>query len=730
MPKINILPFSVANLIAAGEVVDRPASVVKELMENSIDAGATSITVEIQHGGVTFLRVSDNGCGMEPADLPTAICRHATSKIRDASDLDSIMTLGFRGEALAATAAVSEMRIISKVKDAEFGAALTVHGGEIVSLEEQGCSNGTTVIVENLFYNVPARRKFLKRDATEAMAVGANVEKVALSHPEISVRFICDGAVKLHTSGDGNLKSVIYAVFGKDYSSRMIYVEGGNDGIRVTGCITRPDNVKATRNYQNYFLNGRYVRSKTACAAVEQAYVSFLPPEKFPGCVLYITLNPETVDVNVHPAKLEVKFSNEKPVFEAIYYTVRAALEENRVRPEILATEEKKSAGFERMTAEQYRTASGLPPTPKRVTNAFVPVEDRVAGGGKNEQLRMTVSEEIADRTPAKKVDSDFTADVAPIQTPVAERQPRRTASESLIRAEIPVRRTVSEALSEKPKVNVCGTNEESDASFPNVLREAPHRDAATVSTEAQMPEPQSAEREEASVLEVPPPMEHAQSRTTSTIAATERAMRKEAIPTYRIIGEAFHSYVLVEKFDPENPVLLLVDKHAAHERIIFERLKAGMRRGLAEGEQVSRLLMLPIAFMLTASEIVAIGQYRTEIEDLGFSFECGNHTVSVSEIPQGIEPNAVEDFFGVIAGRLLDGTGSAALTRDILFEKALYQASCKAAVKAGREYADEHIEYIIDQLMALPDITFCPHGRPVAMEMPKKRIDHRFQRS
>lgn len=688
MPKINILPFSVANLIAAGEVVDRPASVVKELMENAIDAGATKITVEIQHGGVTFLRVSDDGCGMEPEDLSVAVCRHATSKIRDASDLDGILTLGFRGEALAATAAVSEMRIISKVRENEFGAALTVRGGEIVSLEEQGSSNGTTVIVENLFYNVPARRKFLKRDATEAMAVGVNVEKIALSHPEIAIRFISDGAIKIETSGDGQLQSVIRAVFGKDFASRMIYVEGGNDGIRVTGCIARPDNVKANRNYQNYFLNGRYVRSKTACAAVEQAYVSFLPPDKFPACVLYITLNPTAVDVNVHPAKLEVKFSNEKPVFEAIYYTVRAALEENRTRPEMVLSATDRNS-FQRMSAAEYRKS--VPEPERRVTNAFVPVEDRTYEKSKNTQMRMTMPMSETIRT------------AEPVSYPRAER-----------RAEI----TQEAAVYSEPVAPVP---------MAPVRREEPPTSTIAPVTEKK--------NEEAQVSVNPPCC--AIPETSQTTVQLDRAPEKAdaiadraAIPEYRIIGEAFHSYVIVEKYDPDNPIVLLVDKHAAHERIIFEQLKAGMRKGLESGQPISQLLMLPVDFMLTASEIEVLNQYRQEIESLGFRFESGVHTVSVSEIPEGILQNDVADFFGVIAGRLLDSTGDITLTRDIMFEKALYQASCKAAVKAGREYADEHIEYIIRSLMNIPDITVCPHGRPVAMELSKKTIDRQFKRT
>lgn len=295
MGKINVLSFAVANLIAAGEVVDRPASAVKELMENSIDAGADHITVEIQNGGVTYMRVSDNGCGMTPEDLPMAIRRHATSKIREEEDLEKIITLGFRGEALAAISAVADVRILSKTADAEMGAMLEVSCGDILGVSERGCSKGTTVIVENLFENVPARRKFLKRDVTEAMAVTANVEKVALSHPEVAVRLICDGQVKLETGGDGKLQNAIYSVFGRDFAKRLIPVDSDTDGIRVTGFIGCPDNVKGNRNYQNFFLNGRFIKSRTAGAALEQAYISYCPTEKFPVCVLNMVLNPARV---------------------------------------------------------------------------------------------------------------------------------------------------------------------------------------------------------------------------------------------------------------------------------------------------------------------------------------------------------------------------------------------------------------------------------------------------
>ena len=335
MGKINVLDFEIANLIAAGEVVERPSSVLKELIENSIDSGATSIVAEIKRGGVALIRVSDNGCGMDREDLPVAIKRHATSKIRQREDLESIMTLGFRGEALAAISSVSAVTIITKTAEATEGSMLVSEGGKILDISEVGCSTGTTVVVENLFFNVPARRKFLKKDSTEAMNCAALVEKVALSRPDISIQLLVDGNERFKTPGDKDLLNTIYAVYGKDFASKLIEADGTANGIHVHGFIGRSDNVRKNRNYQNIFINGRYVKSLTAMAAIEKAYTSYIAHEAFPTCVLFLDMNPTAVDVNVHPAKLEVKFANEQPVFEAVYYTVKRAIEDYEYRPEM-----------------------------------------------------------------------------------------------------------------------------------------------------------------------------------------------------------------------------------------------------------------------------------------------------------------------------------------------------------------------------------------------------------
>lgn len=693
MPKINLLSLEVANLIAAGEVVDRPASAIKEMIENSIDAGARHITVETQNGGITFMRISDDGCGMEPEDIPMSVMRHATSKIRSAEDLDGICTLGFRGEALAAISAVSNVRIISKPHDAPIGAEVEISYGQVGDLVERGCSNGTTIIVEDLFSNVPARRKFLKRDVTETTAVCASVERIALSHPEISFRLICDGQVKLETVGDGKLLNTVYAVFGRDFSNRLLEVNGEYDGITVKGYIGRSDNVKGNRNYQNFYINKRYIKSRTASAAIEQAYTSYMPSEKFPVCVLFLSLNPNRVDVNVHPAKLEVKFSNEKPVFEAIYYAVRQTLEENTQRPEIVV-----------------RKNSGI-----RMSDAFIPVGHDASL--KNRQISIETVH----------------ASVNPLQArqesvQVEKSQPVLETTQHICETE----ENNIKPLSPEGYIrdNLMTTQEERDA-FDKAIKENP----VTAEQIRQMPKFVEFEKRIEDMVkgegksDVQTPQEETPAVLCGQAEEIEEKPQEDipdeskSIPKhYRIIGEAFNSYVMVE-YDEK---VLIIDKHAAHERIIFEQLKANMFSTSVS----SQLLMLPIEIMLMSDEVSAIEEYRREIEAVGFEFTTSKNMVLVNALPLGIEQDAVIDMFTVIADRIKNGTGSVDITRNIVFEKALYQASCKAAIKAGREYPEEYQKWVVQKLMELPDITFCPHGRPVAMELTKKSIDRQFERT
>ena len=563
---------------------------------------------------------------------------------------------------------------------------------------EQGCQTGTSVIIENLFRNVPARRKFLKKDVTESIAVTANVEKVALSHPEIAFRLIVDGNTKLETAGDGNLRSTVWAVFGKEFASRLIEVESDNDGLLVKGFIGRSDNFKANRNYQNFFINGRYVKSKTAMAALEQAYTSYMPPDKFPVCVLFLTLHPTRVDVNVHPAKLEVKFSNEKPVFEAVYYTVRTALENNSTRPSMqldLGTRGVKRSAFAgRVSDSEVPVRDGKQESLQKRQLSY----DLTGRTQPQPQVRMTAEEYrnlYSESTKKPSGAPPLPKDRDPVQIETCKNVPIVTPPEPTVPTE-KIDPPIQKTTETKPPEPIEAAN-----AFPPMPEEAP---------------PIPAEEK--------PSVESAPAKTAPAQPVPEAEQTPENAPTYkdwRIVGEVFHSYVIVETDDK----MLLIDKHAAHERILFEQLKAGLH----QAEVVSQLLMLPVDVMLTTAEVEALKEYNGELEKIGFALRYARNTVSADAIPEGVESGAVAEMLESMAGRILNATGSVKLTRDIIFEKALYQAACKAAIKAGRAYADGHIEWLVKKLMDIPDITFCPHGRPVALELSHHTLDKQFDR-
>ncbi len=655
MGNIHVLDFQVANLIAAGEVVDRPASVAKELLENAIDAGASRITLEIRRGGVAFLRVTDNGCGMSRADVPIALKRHATSKIKTEHDLDGIVTLGFRGEALAAISSVATIRILTKRPEDAMGTLLTAEAGQAPELSEAGCMDGTTVIIEDLFCNVPARRKFLKKDASEGMAVAAVVEKIALSRPDIAVQFINEGTTKFETAGDGKLKNAVYAVLGRDFSKKMAEVSGKTDGISVTGYVGTPENVRANRNQQIFFLNGRYVKSKTMMAALEQAFDSYIPSDKFPACVLHVEIHPAFVDVNVHPAKLEVKFSNERMVFGAVYMAVRDALMRAMPRPELTDT------------------------TPKiSYSTAFVPIYDKTAEEARDPQVEQLT----------------FAPAPVPSPEPVAEAKTTNASPPSAA----DVTAFLQFAVPDIPPADILLPTEVQVPSTPVAT------DAAALAPRVQAP--------------------MVQVTTTESVSPLNLAERPRLeLPRYRFLGEAFRCYLLVEV---EEEYVLVIDKHAAHERILFEQMRAHLRAQ----EPATQRLLVPMAVSLTAEEYAAFCDYKSEICALGFSIASHKDgEVLFDGIPVELNIERASALLTVIAERLAEGTGTAALSREILYEKALYQASCKAAIKGGRVYDDAHHIWIIEQVLSLPDIKFCPHGRPVAFEIAHTWLSHKFGR-
>ena len=716
MGKINVLDFQVANLIAAGEVVDRPAAVVKELLENAIDSGADTVTVEIKRGGVSFIRVSDNGCGIAREDVPIALKRHATSKIKEASDLDSIMTLGFRGEALAAIAAVSELRIMTKRREDPTGTLLESAGGRVSSITDAGCPDGTSVIVENLFFNTPARLKFLKKDGTEAANVAAYVEKIALSHPEITIRFLIDGELKYATAGDGNRKSAIYAVLGRDFSKKSLEIRGGFDGITVTGYIGTPENIRGNRNLQIFFINNRFIRSKTVSAALEQAFSTYIPGDKFPCAVLYLQMNPATVDVNVHPAKLEVKFSNERVVFESVYYSVRGALEQQLTRPELklLADSEKKQAQRE-------------------LLNPFVPVKEGRGGDkpSKEETRARTLDEGIAADVPAVKKEEVPKSEpprptepelaVPDVKNYTSAGEPKKTVETSVLDdLVISVPDGFGAAYDEvKPTLSpFAAAQKEKERSDEQIRKE---RTGAAIAETVPAPAVTQQTKEEPVITAEEPRAESQPVKEESPVVTVTEAPQNK-VPAYRMVGELFQCYVVLEMDD----TMYLVDKHAAHERIIFEQLKRGMR----SGEQSSQVLLIPLNLPMTAPERQTAHEFRDEIMAAGFDYTLNEEGAVLLQIPSFLSIRAASDAFCETVTRLSDSSGTASLTRDERCEQALFQASCKAAIKAGREYDAAHLKWICDRVLSDPEIRYCPHGRPVCFTMTKSAIEGRFGRT
>ena len=626
MPEIKVLPKNVSELIAAGEVVERPSAVIKELVENAVDAGATEITVEIRRGGILYMSVRDNGCGISRDDAPTAFLRHATSKIKSAADLDKIGTLGFRGEALAEISAVSRTELITRTADAEVGTHIVVEGGMQSIPEDIGCDKGTIIIVRDLFFNTPARMKFLKNDVSEGNSVAAVIDRLALSHPEISFRFIREGKVVLATSGDGSLKNVIYSVLGRDFATSLLPVEAENEGVRVSGFTCKPVYCKQNRNGQFFFLNGRLVLSRTAAAALEQAYKNSSMVGKFPCCVLKIEMPYEMVDVNVHPAKTEVRFADEHRVFSAVYYAVKNALAGGDTRPEI-----------------------------KPTFNPYTPVNEKPY-------------EQTAIKVPSLA------------EEPIKKSEPVRFNS---------------------PEISVAADNSFTYKmpSVPNKSSSAEKRvdvliDFEDVPPKAE-PAPEIAEPE-AIKIEV--------QEETAPITA----------PNIEYIGCVFNTYIVAAKGDE----VYFIDKHAAHERILFEKFSK-------EKIEVQSLLA-PVSVTLTKEEYSAIVSNLEAIEQNGFEMEdFGGGTVLVRSIPAMLKNSDIPLLVSEIAAEL-------SVKNNIQIERIgeiLHSVSCKAAIKGGQYNTDYELKALAERILLSDDIMYCPHGRPVAFRLSRKELEKQFGR-
>ena len=638
MPRIQCLPGHVADLIAAGEVVERPASVVKELLENAMDAGATAIVVELERGGLTYLRITDNGCGIAPDELPTAFLRHATSKLRTADDLAAIGTLGFRGEALAAISAVSRVDIFSRRKGAESGAMLHLEGGVPGEVTEAGCPEGTTICVRDLFYNTPARMKFMKKDSAEAAAVGGIVQHLALSHPDISFKLIRDGAEVLHTPGDGKLLSAIYAAMGRDFAMGPLPLSGSGGEVKVQGFVTKPLNGHGTRGRQVFFVNGRFVKSQLLQAALEEAYRNRLLKGKFPGCVVHITLPADQVDVNVHPAKTVVKFVSDKAVFDAFYYTVRDTLDgENR--PAEPAP--KQESFYQSMTVQQYKEKAAPAAEVKKPLGSFV-------------------------TRPAE---------------PVRVVEPSRPA--------MPV----------KPAIPAVHDVAEKDKPF---IATVPTRTGREVT------------------YHITPPAAQEEKPVQAAVALPEEPVQQklsEKAAPWRMVGEVLRTYIICED-EEEN--LWLVDKHAAHERIRFDALKA------SDHPLMPQMLLAPLTVALAPEEAAAVLENLDTLRRFGFACEdFGDGTILVREVPADIRTGDAAPTLEELAQKLLLGRIDPEGVRDELY----HTMACKSAIKAGMVTDAAELAALVEKVQS-GEIKYCPHGRPVAVKMTKYEIEKMFKRA
>lgn len=702
MGVINVLDKHIAELIAAGEVVERPSSVIKELVENSIDAGAKNITVEIKNGGTTFMRVADDGCGIYRDDIKKAFLRHATSKVKTANDLDMISTLGFRGEALASISAVSRLQVITKNENEEIGSCYEIEGGDEISLEEAGCPTGTTFVIRDLFYNIPARSKFLKKDVAEGNAVSALMDKIVLSHPEVAFTFIRDGKQVLRTFGDGKLLSAIYSVFGKDFAKGLIPVDYTLDSVTVKGYISKPINSRPNRNMQNFFINGRFVKTRTGMAALEEAYKGSIMVGKFPSAVLQLTVPYEIIDVNVHPAKIEVRFINERPVFDAIYHAVKTALQQGDERKQIHFKENtafneiKKVNPFNNAQAV-FAKAENTP-----VEKPIKPIE-RIEHVLKNSEPKPYNPFDELDlkdeKTKPVSIDNLKMSDSSNPFDIYSKQAIKRNSELENKKAEF------SKQKLEKAEQLILKATQQEE-SLPK--QEITVDDLTAESTETPI-------ETEVSKEEVKPLKGISENKTDNNDALTELPKEQTKL---RFLGEAFNTYIIVEKNDNE---VLIIDKHAAHERIIYEKLKAD------SGSANVQYLLTPITVTLDKID------YDAAVSNLDMFAKCsfdvedfGNGTLLVRSAPQYLAATEIADCITEMSGYIASGK------KDIYTEKMdwfYHNVSCRSAIKAGNKSTVQELMDIAWTLEKNPQIKYCPHGRPICIVMTKYEIEKQFGR-
>lgn len=677
---IHKLSPALADMIAAGEVVERPASVIKELVENAVDAGAKKITVEIKNGGITFMRVTDDGCGMSREDAPTAFLRHATSKISCAEDLGGISTMGFRGEALAAISSVSKIDLLTRSVSDDLGVSMRVEAGNVIDIQPAGCPQGTTMIVRDLFYNTPARMKFLKRDSVEGSYISGAVQRQALGHPEIAFRFLRDGKPELTTPGDGKLLSAIYAAMGRSSAKEMVEVKSTSGGVTVTGYVGKPTASRGSRSYQHFFVNGRYVKSRMMASALEEAYKNQIMVGRFPICVLHVTVPPTAVDVNVHPAKTEVKFLREGDVFDAIHYSVLGALSRAQDRPEMeLKTmrpqAQPKQNFYQNVTAQEYRTMTGMLEKGSSVQPSK-PVLRQFESLG--QQAEGNLHQNVSVHDSVHMVPTVQGARPAPVSTQVMSELPK-------------------EQIQRQPEMTAPAQPEPTPVAQPAPLVPAPiPAELPPVQTVMDLPEVPMPKAPEPQEIQEP---------------------ELESEQPYRIIGQALDTYIIVEQGDG----LLLFDKHAAHERIRFERLKAQRH------EVMSQVLLSPLHPSMSREEVAVLLEQKETMEGLGFTLEDFGGDLVVRAIPCDVTEENATACLSELAQQLQDGRK---LDKETVYDDLLHTIACKGAIKGGQYTDPKEISALVAELMARDDIKHCPHGRPVCITLSRATLERQFKRT
>ena len=716
MPKIQQLSPHVADLIAAGEVVERPASAAKELVENAIDAGARNVTVELQNGGMTFLRVTDDGCGIPADEAETAFLRHATSKLRQAADLEAIHTLGFRGEALAAISSVSRIDLLTKTADAPFGLSLHLEAGKVTQREEAGCPDGTTIIVRDLFFNTPARMKFMKRDTVEGSALLDTVRRLAVAHPEVSFRVLREGEELLHTSGDGQLLGAVYAVLGRQTAKDMIAVDSHWEKIALTGFVTKPTATRGNRSGQLFFVNGRFVRSKTLMAALEEAYRNRMMVGRFPACVLHLHIPEHLVDVNVHPAKTEVKFLNEREVFDCVRYGVQGALDGDAGRVELKLNSGHPAAPkqdfYRTMTAEEYREFS------KAAQNAPRVQPSAAALNSLKSPSRFEATK------PAPEFTNHFVGDDAHIVPPAGISHPPVPSV-----TDTPVELTnhsVGDGARIVPPAGIPHSPAPAVTDTPAELANRSVGDDAHIVPPAGIPHSPAPSVTDAPAelanhfvgddAHIVPPADAPHPPASDQTEPLDQTALPLPEQTWRLVGEAFDTYLIVE----QGAELLLIDKHAAHERILFEKLRARTEPVLPQ------LLLQPIVCTPEREETAVLLENSALLAEFGYDYTDLGGALAIRQIPAELDPAEAASSLTALAGELLSGRQ---LAPEALRDNLLHTVACKAAIKGSRHTDEAEKRALVAEVLSRSDIQYCPHGRPVCIRLTRGQLERQFKR-